>query len=507
LAGRIPYESDKKVVEAAKAALGEIDQDIQLQIAFSTLGNDGDLLIFDDLTHEPDYEKSWRRWKAFHPALAEQLLRNFAAPEELISLIEDFESRARERGFYPNWGPLVGGLVSSSATFADAAIERCFAPEETALDRVFGAILHHCQTSEQGTKDEWMARAVQSPKEEMQKAALWSLRWQDEAPGDLTLEAIRELLGGDRAKSRKLVIETLSDAMGSHGSWAVELIGAIPFADIGEDDLKHIAAGMVKGERYGDLRVGFRELRLILERMVKLESIWDDAYQGLLRIVGRQSPGELYRFIRRRIKTLEEKLANGEKHPPYSPTPRYLLKSHWSIPDLSERPEYPDYVDELAAEIRKLDSPTVYYWHDLFQAAVLLPDPDQGISVLSEWLDETSDPETAETIAELFNVTGSAIVFHQPAFLQKLLERTEGFDLESKQRIKRRLIPTSNGRAYSNGELDEAYHWVLKEARKAASKHADIRVLKAFFGDVIQREERDRERSRELFQNEMLEAG
>jgi hypothetical protein len=507
LTGRVHYESDKKVVAAAKDTLSTIEQDTLLKIAFSTLGDDGNLLLYDDLTQEPDYEKSWHRWKAFHPALAAKLLGDIPEPHDLIDLIEDFEKQAHVRGFFPNWGSLVGSLVSHSSSFAAAAIEKCFTDNETVLDRVFGIILLNCEPSEDSERDRWMAQAIQSTKKEMQRAALRAIRWGDEPPGPSTRQAIIGLLNDEQESSRRLAIETLSEALNYKGQWALDFIESIPFPNIEDQELMRIASSLVKGERYGGLQVGFEKLRPILDRMVALESIWHDVYQGIIRIAAREAPGEVFRFVRKRIKTLEKRIDDGEKHLNYSPTPFYTLESHWRIPGLGKVSEYTEIVNELALEIRKLDSPSACYWQDVFQAAVLLSETDQGVRVLSDWLNDTSDPETVATIAEVFNVTGSSLVFHEPDFLKQLLEKSEQFDSKAKQRIRNSLIPRSNGRAYSNGVLNKEYHWVLDEARKAASKFADDLTLKTFFEDVVAREERDRERNQEWYYNDMLATG
>lgn len=507
LAGRVPYESDETVVAAAKETLAIIEQDSLVKIAFSTLGDNEDLLLNDDLTHEPDYEKSWHRWQAFHPALAAKLLKDVPEPGDLIDLIENFEKQAQDRGFFPNWAPLVGGLVAQSSSFADSAINKCFSDEETVLDRVFGIILFNRKSSDDCERDRWMSRAIQSPKEEMQRAALRSIRWGDESPGSLTKQAMVGLLNGESKFSRELAIETLSEALRFTGQWALDFIESIPFPNIDDQELKRIAAGLVKGDQYGRLQISFERIQPILDRMVALETIWDEVYQGIIRIAARVAPGEVYRFVRKRIKTLEAKIDRGEKHPKYSPTPLYSLRGHWRIPDLGKVADYPEIVNELAEEIKKTDLPTASYWQDLFQAAVLLPDPDQGVRVLSDFLIDTSDPKIVATIADIFNVSGTSLVFHEPDLTRQILEKAEQFDSKAKQRVRSCLIPQTNGRGYTNGVLDEKYHWVLDEARKAASKFADDLILKPFFQEVIDREERDRQRNREWYQNDMLAMG
>jgi len=507
LVGRVHYESDEKIVEAAKGALAMIEQDTHLKIAFSTLSDDGDLLLYDDLTREPDFENSWHRWQAFHPALASKLLEDIPEPEELIALVEKFEEDAQVRGFFPNWGSLVGALVSQSATFADAAIQKCFSNEKTVLDRVFGILLLNCKTLEDGERDQWMAQAIQSLKVEMQRAALRSIRWRDTPPATLTRQAIIGLLSGEANPSRRLAIETLSEALSNRGQWALDYIESIPLTRIEDQDLKRIVAALVKGEQYGGLQIGLEKIKPILDRMVALESIWEDVYQAIIQIVARKAPGEVYRFTRKRIRTLEERIDRGEKHPQYFPTLCYSIKGHWLIPDLGRVPEYPEIVNELAEKIQKIDLPTACYWQDLFQAAVLLPDPEKGVRILSEWLNDSFEVATVATIAEVFNVTGSSLVFHEPGFLRQLLEKAEQFDSKSKQRIRRYLIPETNGRSWSNGDLDKDYHWLLDEALKATSRFASDPILKPFFQEVVDKEERDRERNREWYQNEMLASG
>lgn len=504
LAGRVHYESDEKIVEAAKDALATIEQDTHLKIAFSTLSDDGELLLYDDLTQEPDYEESWHRWQAFHPALASKLLEDIPGPDDLIALIENFEKDAQDRGFFPNWGSLVGGLVSQSETFADAAIQKCFSKEKTVLDRVFGIVLLNCKNLDDRERDRWMARAIQSPKEEMQQAALRSIRWGDGPPKSLTRQAIIGLLNGESESSRRFAIQALSDALSYKGQWALDFIHAIPFSKLEDQDLKRIVAVLVKGERYGGLQIGIEKLKPILDRMVALKSIWEDVYQRIIEIAARKAPEEVYRFVRRRIRALEERIDRGEKHPQYYPTLCYSIKSHWLIPDLGKVTEYPEIVNELAEKVRKVDEPAACYWQDLFQAAVLLPDPQRGVMVLSAWLNDTSDAETVATIAEIFNVTGSSLVFHEPDFLRQILKKAEQFDSKAKQRVRSYLIPQTNGRGYSNGFLNKEYHWLLDEARKATSKFANDPILKPFFQDVVNREERDRERNREWYQNEVL---
>ncbi len=504
LVRRVLHESDEEIVHAAREALASIGRDTTLQIAFSTLGNDGDLLLDDELTHETDYEKSWHRWRAFHPALAVKLLEESSSSGEWIVRIEDFDRQAQERGFDPNWGPLVGGLASLSASFAEAAIERCFENETTPLDRVFAVILHDRPNSDEKLKDEWLARAVGSAKEELRCAALGSLRWHEEPPGDRAADAIRELLGEIAGPARNQAIHALGEALSLGKLWPWKLIEAIPFTKVDDETLKHFVTSLVRGVQYRGLKIDIGDLHPILDRMVMLDSIYDDPYQEMLRLVSELSPDTSYQFIRRRIRTLETHLLDEARPYSYTPTPSFHLRRHWIIPNLREVPEYPNYLRELADEIRKPDSPSVYYWQDLFQAAVLLPDDEAGVCVLSQWLEESSETESVAAIAEIFNVSGTTMVFRQAGFLKRLLERAAQLDHKTERRIKNILIPDTNGRGYSNGELDKDFHWVLDEARKASSKFAGDPVLMPFFEEVIRREERDRERNREEYQNHML---
>ncbi len=504
LVHRVLHESDEEIVQAAREALASIERDTTLQTAFSTLGNDGDLLLDDELTNDTDYEKSWHRWRAFHPALAEKLLEGNSNPDAWIARIEHFDRQARERGFDPNWGPLVGALASRSAPFVEAAIERCFGNEITPLDRVFAVILHDRPNSDEKLKDEWFARAVGSAKEELRCAALGSLRWQEELPGDRAVDAIRALLGENGGSTRNQAIHALGEALSLGKLWPWKLIEGIPFTKIDDATLKHFVASLVRGAQYRGLKIDIGDLHPILDRMVMLDSIYDDPYQEMLRLVSELSSDVSYQFIRRRIRTLETHLLDEARPQHYTPTPSYFLRSHWTIPNLREVPEYPIYLQEMAEEIKNQDSPSIYYWQVLFRAAVLIPDVEAGVSTLSQWLDESSDAESVSAIAEIFNVKGTAIVFRQADFLKRLLERAARLDHKTERRIRNILIPDSNGRGYSNGELDKEFHWVLDEARKVSSKFADDPVLIPFFEEVIRREERDRDRNREEYQNDML---
>lgn len=504
LVRRVLHEPDEAIVRAAREALASLEQDTSLQIAFSTLGNDGDLLLDDELTDETDYEKTWHRWRAFHPALAAKLLEENPNPGEWIARIEDFDRQARERVFHPNWGPLVGGMASQSKSFAMAAIERCFEDEATPLDRVFAVIIHDRPDEDEQWRDESLARAIGSAREDLRAAALGSFRWQDGPPGSRSVDAIRALLGGTDGVARKQAIHALGEALSLGRLWVWELIEAVPFSQIDDETLKHFVENLVEGDRYRGLKIAIGDLLPILDRMVALESIYDDPYQELLRLVSELSPETSYRFIRRRIRVLESRSPDEQGKGLYVPTPYHYPRSHWVIPNLGKVPEYPDYLREMAEEIRKQDSPSFFYWRLLFQAAILLPDEEAGIAVLSQWLEESSEAETVVAIAKIFNVPGTTVVFRQAGFLKRILDTAARLDSGTERRIRSVLIPDTNGRGYTNGELDREYQWLLDEARKASSKFAGDPILKPFFEEVIRREERDREWNREEYQNHLL---
>lgn len=501
IAGKLPYEKDSEVAEACRQALASIMRDSGLDIALSTLGNDGELLFEEDLTYEPDYESSWNRWKAFHPILADRLLGQFTAPEDLLHRLASFDRGARLRDRLPNWGPLLGSLVSASEPFASLALSRCLHDGESFLDATFGTLIHSHPGTSPSKQDRWLEEAIRSSRATLRRSALSSLQWSKDEPGPKTRAAMVELLNSGSEESTATVVKSLADFLSLGKEWSIRLLDSVSFGTLGSASLGILVSGIVHGTEYRQMKFEMADILPILVRLETLPEIHRAPYPEFLRIVSKISPLITYELVRKRIERFEE-IYQEESEFRFHPTPYSLAQ--WMIPGLHLDPSFSAIADQLLEKVRHVESPAHFYWKDLFRAAILLNDVEKGVSVLDSLLAAATDAETVREIAEIFNVVGSRLVFERPDFVKRLLEKAVGFGGDEERRIRFRLIPRTNGRSYTNGKLDSKHGWLLDEARKATSAHASDRVLRPFFEQVIRLEERDLARDLEEFQNEAL---
>lgn len=501
LAGKIAYEDDVIVVECAKTILRGIPRDSVLDLALSTLGNDGNLLLEENSGHESDYTNRWKRWKDFHPKVAAQLLEEVPDSEDLLDRLSNFDREARLRGYVPNWGPLLGGLVAASGALAEAAIARCFKNDNSFLDHQFGTLYFAHPESGMAKWDDRIAAAFRSQKTGLQRSALSTLQWTKEPPGPKASDAIVELLNSDIETDKDLAVQGLSESLSMGLEWAGRFLDFVPYAALSDSSFGMLVSNLVRGGDYRNSYLDFGKLRPILARIETLPEIHHDPYPGFLRIVSQISPRETYELIRRRIERFERNY-RGDSGYRFHPVP-YALHQ-WRIPGLELDSTFPEIVTMLAEKVRSIDGPSRSYWQDLFRSAVLLNDPDAGISVLRSWLGETGEPETVSEIADIFSIRDAGLIFSETEFIREILGKAATFGGDDETRVRFRLYPRSGGRSYSNGMLDSKYHWILEDARKAASANANDPILKAFYEQIVRSEERDGERHLEEFQNRIM---
>ena len=504
LTPRIPYEKDKVIVESARKVLGDIQHDLSFSEALVTLGDGSDFRLDEDLDAEPDYQRSWEKWKEFVPKVAAEILEEFPGNEALVHHFIEFNRDARTRGFLPNWSPLLNTIAQTSGTLAMRWIEQTLKGECAFLESHAGSLIEMAPEASDEEKDKWLASAIKSERTDLKTSALRTLRWRKEAPGNQTVRALVSLLQSPNKADRNLATEAVGDPIASGNEWGLKLLTFIPFQDLDEAAFSEFVNNLVKAINYQRLTIDLKELRPIIDRMEQIQRIYKDPYPDFLHILSEESPRETYELIRKRIERFEA-LNQTEENYSFTPVPQTLQT--WSIPGLEKEADFETIVQFLIDRVRNSESNASDYWVNLFQAAVLMNGSPLGIAVLRDWLSQVEDVEALAGIAEVFNLRGSRLVFRNPDFAKELLVRAAEFSTEADKRIRNLLIPDTSGRGFSNGKLDPKYHWVLEEAQKAASAHASDPVLKSFFDAVIERELRIREQNMEEYQDRMLAMG
>ena len=505
LATCIPFEHDQLVIQAIRRVLGTISRDAELSLALAILGDNGEMLLEDDLKVEPDYEKSWNRWKEFPNKVAEELLNSHDSAEKLIQFLEEFDRAAAERGYTPNWSSILLSLANANQDVGSKMVEVAFAGKHRVLKKHIGLLVGRVSASDE-QQDQWLAQAINEKNEHLRASALDTFRWRGDSPGPKALKAIKALLRSEDDDDRMMVIRTLCGPIGGGRDWVLPLFAEMRFDELDDKALSLPVASLVKAVRYEHLQISLETLRPLLRRLERVHDINGDPFPAFLQIVTELAPRETYDLLRKRIEAFDRdpaarRLKGGV--PRFVPS-IYTLEP-WSIPGLEREDDFGQIVEFLIGQVRNTRSPSALYWRSLFQAAVLMTSPEHGVRALRTWLDQAKDGEEIYEIASIFNVKGTTLVYSEPEFVKAVLVAAMKASSEGEKRVRFALIPQAGIRGYSNGELDQEYHYVLDEARKATAAHADDDILKPFFDFIIEHEMRDREFHLADYQNSMVE--
>ncbi|MCC6883763.1 MAG: hypothetical protein IT576_16520, partial [Verrucomicrobiales bacterium] len=501
LADRIAFEDDKEFVEAGKDVLRKIPRDLSLKIAFVTLDEGGHCRFDDDLDVPADRTQAREMRKQFPSKVARELRSANPNEQSLWELLNHFENESRERGYVPNWSPLLIALTDGQHSFAESWIARCLEEPESFLEGSIGTLLYSVNAKDPEAGDRLIADALRSRKENVRNSAMGMFRWSMHPPGKASNAVLRDLLGSTNQSVREPVLIAFCDPL-SHGrGWTHEMVDAIPFDALNELELSQVVASLVSAVQFEQIELDFHSLAALFKRLELTSQIHNDPYPAFFRHLSEKSPRKTYEIIRNRIVRFENEF-QPKKDYSFNPVVKEL--EPWRIPGLEQDEKFSEIVGFLVGKMRNLDVPAAHYWTNLFQAAVLMNQTDLGIESIRTWLNESKDFEETREVARIFNLRGSSLVFSHPAFVRETITHVLRNYPDQLESIYWALLPNTGMRSYSNGELDASCHWVIDEARKASAQFAGDSVLKPFFDFVIDREERDQQRNRESYQSDML---
>lgn len=501
LARWIPHEKDAVVAGAAKGTVDQIPRDLQLSIAFATLGTESVIHPDDDLGLAPDHRNSWERWDRYQSKVAAELLDQFPGAEALLAELASFDRDARARGFEPNWSPLVAAIAKSSAAIGRQFVNHSLDDQDSFLCGYVGVVGDATPNASAAEKDQWLAKAITSRNRDLRTSALGTFRWRSEPPGDLTTEAWSSLLLSACGEDRRDAVLALCSALAIGSNWTLQLLPRIPVGALDDATFASLVDSLVRAVQFAGIEVDISLLRPLLERLGYVNDISCDSYRGFLSIISNIAPRETYEFVRNRIQRWEA-MDGRNRGPLFQPLP-YAFEP-WAILGLEKEEDFTEIAGFLTRQIRKSAPPGSRLWSDLFRAAVMTNDSTLAMEILRDWLWETDDVEELLKIIRIFNAPGSLRVFQESGFVKELLQKAVGYPPDDEKRIRTGLVPDCPFRGYSNGQLDPKYDYLLEEARKAASAHAGDPILRHFYDFVIQLELQDREWHRETYQNQML---
>lgn len=500
----IPYEKDEKIIKTATALIAKIPNDLALSLAMATLGDSSDFLLEGDIKQKPDYEQAWKEWPKYCHAVGAKLLDDFDTNPDLLNFLEKFASDAQERNYYPNWGAVICGIGTGNKKRATGIIEEILGGKVSLLDAHISIFIDSTFKTNPIDKDRYLALAIQSNNPSIQRSALKSLLWLDADLGDSSKKALSNLLRSTKGEDIKIATETISESFTTTPNRLLEFIPQLPLTRLDPESISTLLKSITQAIGYRHIEFNKKFLCSLLLKIERINDIGREPYSAFLKSIARFIPREIYEFYRKRIETHSTKTTTERNRCP-SPIPYQL--NLWTINNLDKEGDFENILTFLIKQVRESAPHISHYWQDLFQVAALLNDVEKSLFALDQWLDEIDNFNDLRQIVEIFNLSGSTFVFKYPQFCKKILTIASSFSPADEKNIRQKLMPHTNGRAYSNGKLDKEYDYLLKEAQAATSAHANDSTLAKFYQTVVKREMNDRNLFAKDYQNQMANLG
>ncbi len=497
------WEADPVIAAARRAAIAMLRRGRAFDLARITLGSQDHSLLDQERS---EARSAWdivrAEWRSMAERWVSESLRRYPSVRDLIGDLQEFESKARARGYAPNWGPILLCLAEQAPDAVQELIEELPRSSLGFLDAHFTVLIRGMRPTPQ-QEDQWLAAGLKSSRSVIYEAALWDWPIGPEPPGPETLAVLLPLLSDRNISSKKAnaAIAALSRAIECPDGWGWSYLDILPVERLSDQSVATLVTMLGDTVEGGADRIMTATVSRILKRMTLLPDLSDSPYPLFLYGAAQHDPREVYEFFVERIRRFEMLRIEGHDVG-YQPIMHHLHE-RVAFGKLRESPDFAGIARFILQQCRTNPYELRGWWEILFKAVVV--PSDAGIDLLNGWLTETTVPGEIERIVNLIRFDGATIVFRYPEFIRQVLQKIRRFESEFRVRMESLLSQSSDSRSYKNGELKEPHGYFLHEAQAAVARHAADPILRPFYESVVNAELADRQSHREWYRKRMLD--
>lgn len=503
----VAYEEDSVVQDEARGILKSIRDDLDLRVAKALLshGLEGD----DERTKRPqsaeEYQQAQIRWHQVVVQVARELAANHPEPRALLGYLDQQVTDLLRAGESPHFHSLYPGLVQAAPRLAaDLAREILVASSPTYLATNWTLLLMgNPMTDPQQRLGLFNAAADSSnskAKESLVDHVSWRLRSNDDPLSESEKALTEKLAASADAGLAVRFLQLVRWAIDPHREWAWILLFRLPLQPVAKKDPDELIEVLCNPRDDNAVPPG-NVVRHVLAQLVAAPRLnFREDRESWSRLKQEYSK-EIYDLV---VSRIERDTESGSLDG-YNPIPDGW-PSNSCLSGLQTHPDYKVICDELWGRVTSPAQPKRYHWVELFKS-VVLQDPGNWLPRLNEFVQACPSAEELSALVRLVCFDGSLVIFRQPEFTRRVLQRAESLgDQAIKEALRCSLYHTAGpqGRSYTNGKLDEDSDYVEAAAIKAAEAHAEDPILGPFYRWIVEVEQRNRTMHRVRFEVESI---
>jgi len=489
----LAYEEDTAFAKEARLVLAGIPNDLALQTAVALMSNG--IYEFEEEMKVPrtpeEHKKFEALWSERVRRTAAALALNFPTAQELYEFLRQITGDLAQAAYHPVPITLFTGLGEAAPDLAlSLAKEIISAGVETPLSHAWPALFDKNSAAGETKQIELYHTAAKTAAPSVSSAVIRALAWKarqihplSDAEKKLLLE-IAEMATQEATLELLGMVAWCSDA---NMALAIQILKKLPIGRFGHQMLEHVLEALAP---YQECKTPIPPavVRLVLMQLVDVPDLeMREARQWEVLI--EQHPRLVFDLLLARM----ERATAKDSAESFRPVP-FCFWGRLSLPGLAKEPDYPEICRQIWEHALSLDDPQQHYWMRLFQA-VVLDNTSFWLARMLQEIETTPSVDILERLAELFKFDGSLVIFRIPDLARAFLDRARhlgGKDGHEKMQVSLYHGCGPQGRAYTNGTLNQNLDYVEAEAVKAAEAHAKDEILGPFYRWIVEVEQNSR---------------
>lgn len=435
-----------------------------------------------------DYEKATEMNLKFRQDVAREFISQYPCPEEGFSKLKQLLQDARSCQKDPFPITFFSELTKLDSSYGEKLAEMMLASNDDTISRNFGYILYGLAESSPDKAATLANNAILTENENLVVSAAdyyWRGKWVLESFEHVDIKNLETLLNSKFHHAKKLAIGSLGRFSKKDHETAKRLLLN---TDLGTDkDLTSEYCDQFNKEHLFDLgTLSDTELKLILEKLVKITDIDHYHIEEFLKYASERLPVEVVEFFIRRIEVSKTKSKRKDDFKPFA----YDLSG-----DFKGITTSPDYLN-LLRKIRDNCSDKSwqsYFWYPKLFKFLSLNFSALSLEILLEWI-HSGEKEKIGTVGTLLKEAPENFVFQNPNFVAEMLQAAEPYGEEFLREIRSDVVSSTVFRSksgtpgqpmYEDVELKENSEQALQvypegstlyKLYQSLSKHADKEI-------------------------------
>ena len=430
-------------------------------------------------------DRALEKWNELADTVASQLAKDFPLGAAFFTELERIDTEYSAAGEQPEFRELFAALARGSAELSLSVLDIIISREVPAFDRCLFALIPEDHRLPDHSMLERMRLILSLPNPVRWQTLLNWLSWRGSG------EIGPELIDLVSTWAPRINDDSFPHVVG-HFSWPnprtakldETILDRLSLAALSGKSLDILCQTLGHRAQLEDAsRLSLTFVNRLIGELHRVDDLGCHHETSIIPALARLAPRRFYAMLERRIR---EALASRQRISSYRPFP---FAGFIALDGLLNEPDYQNLARSLLHEIRAAASTEMAIpWITLFQWAVLHISP-LGLKLLCEWLPETKTASELHRLIQCLGYDGSVGIFEHADLVGSILAQTRRIAPPEFEHLRNTLIATASASIRDGRTPDPESRFYRNEAAKAAAVHAGEPELKAFYTEIVRRED------------------